>query len=36
MSEDYASVDLSVISAGEERSVSSRVDLGFLSPFLML
>ncbi|MFP3200445.1 MAG: hypothetical protein RXR06_11290 [Thermoproteus sp.] len=35
-SADYASVDFSVISVDERRSVSSRLDLGFLSSFLLL
>lgn len=35
-SADYTAVDLSVISVDERRSVSSTLDLGFLSPFLLL
>jgi hypothetical protein len=35
-SADYTAVDLSVISVDERRSVSSSLDLGFLSPFLLL
>jgi hypothetical protein len=35
-SADHISVDLSVISVDERRSVSSELDLGFLSPFLLL
>ncbi len=35
-SADYTAVELSIISVDERRSVSSSLDLGFLSPFFLL